>query len=179
MVEGRRQAAVDALDRLDAEAVEWMRRKRAADAEALAIHERLWPAVESGWARRPPRPDEAPLPPEAEGARPLYSAPLRRTCLALLRRHGQLTLRELHILLLLYGFTIAGDGPVKRLADALGYETREGRAVRVRRATYRPATAGPGAGGPASGGPSLGGVERPDPTLGPAPEDWYPSLCSV
>ena len=118
MLDDRRQRAVDQLDALDAEAIDWMRRKRVADREALDLHEHLWPAVPSGWARRPPRPDEAPLPPEMATARPLYRAPLRRVCLALLRIHGELTLRELHCLLLLYGFTIGGDGPVKRLAEA-------------------------------------------------------------
>src|SRR6266542_3102964 len=63
MLDKRRQVIVDALDAMDAEAVEWSRRHRSLIGEALAIHYRLWPTLEGGWARRPPRPDQSPLPP--------------------------------------------------------------------------------------------------------------------
>ena len=148
MLEARRQRAVDALDALDRESVDWMRRKRLADDEALAVHELLWPAIPDGWARRPPRPDEAPLPPESADARPLFGRHLRRVCLSLLHQHGELALRDLHLLLILHGYTLTGSAPVKALSDALGYEREQGRAVRVRRGVYapversRPATSG-------------------------------------
>ncbi len=165
VLEGRRQKAVDTLDQLDREAVDWMARKQAADQEALAVHDRLWPEMPAGWARRPPRPDQAPLPPVAAKPRSLFGAPLRRVCLSLLHLHGELPLRDLHILLILYGFTITGAHPVKALADALGYELLQGRVSRPRRGTYR--VVNPGRVQP-----------RPDPTLGPAPEDWYPALAA-
>lgn len=165
MLEGRRQRAVDELDALDQEAVEWMRRKREADREALAVHELLWPPVPAGWARRPPRPDEAPLPPVAADARVLAGVWLRRVSLSLLQLHGELALRDLHILLILYGFTVGGSRPVKALADALGFELEQGRVTRPRRGVYAPRW-------PDRLQP------RPDPDLGPAPEDWYPVLHS-
>ena len=133
MLEGRRQRAVDELDALDQEAVEWMRRKREADQEALAVHELLWPPVPAGWARRPPRPDQAPLPPVAADARVLAGVWLRRVSLSLLQLHGELALRDLHILLILYGFTVGGSRPVKALADALGFELEQGRVTRPQR----------------------------------------------
>lgn len=44
---------------------------------------------------------------------------LRSTCLALLARHGALTLVELHALLHLHGYAITGRHPVKALAMAM------------------------------------------------------------
>ena len=92
----------------------------------------------TGWARRPPRPDQAPLPPVATDARPLFGRHLRRVCLSLLHQHGELALRDLHLLLILHGFTLTGSAPVKALADALGHEHDHGRVVRVRRGVYCP-----------------------------------------
>ena len=86
MLEARRQRAVDALDALDRESVDWMRRKRLADHEALAVHELLWPAIPDGWARRPPRPDQAPLPPRGCRCPPALRRHLRRVCLSLLHQ---------------------------------------------------------------------------------------------
>ena len=143
MLEGRRQRAVDELDALDQEAVEWMRRKREADQEALAVHELLWPPVPAGWARRPPRPDQAPLPPVAADARVLAGVWLRRVSLSLLQLHGELALRDLHILLILYGFTVGGSRPVKALADALGFETGAGPSHPSATGGLRPAVARP------------------------------------
>ena len=165
MLEARRQRAVDALDALDRESVDWMRRKQAADREALAVHDLLWPAIPDGWARRPPRPDQAPLPPVATDARPLFGRHLRRVCLSLLHQHGELALRDLHLLLILHGFTLTGSAPVKALADALGHEHDHGRVVRVRRGVYAPTN---------PDGPQ----PRADPELGTAPEDWYPALVA-
>ena len=71
--------------------------------EALAIHERLWPRLPHRRPARPPAPDGWPLPPEAPDARTLSGAVLRRWCVAVLRRHGVCSLRELRALLVLYG----------------------------------------------------------------------------
>ena len=161
-LERRRQHAVDALDALDREAVDWMTRKQAADREALQLHQTLWPAVDRGWARRPPRPDQPPPPPIPDHARPLGGVALRRVVMSLLQLHGQLALRDLHLLLILYGFVIASPTPVKYLADALRYEVHQRRARRVQRGVYAPNRPEP--------------HPRPDPLLGMAPEDWYPTL---
>ena len=47
-----------------------------------------------------------------------------------------MTLVEIHRELHLNGYAIASRHPVKRLADALAYETRKGRARRVDRGIY-------------------------------------------
>jgi hypothetical protein len=164
MLDKQRQVVVDTLDALDAEAVDWVARRRKVLSEALDIHEQLWPRLPGGWARRPPRPDQAPLPPTEHDAFPLRGVELRAVCLRLLIEHGLLALRELHVLLHLYGFIIGTSTPVKSLADALGYETRAGRADRVERGWYRArADRVPG---------------RPDPVLRSAPEDWYPGAAA-
>ena len=63
---------------------------------------------------------------------------LRSVALAVLARHGRkMTLVEVHRELHLNGYAIASRQPVKRLADALGYEVVKGRAVRVERGVYR------------------------------------------
>src|SRR3954447_26482937 len=64
----RRQALVEILDGLDAELVGWRDRRQAAVAEALTIHERLWPRLPGRRATRPPTPDGWPLPPENAAA---------------------------------------------------------------------------------------------------------------
>ena len=160
-IDVERQAIVDGLDALDAESVDWMHRRRALVERALAYHEWLWPPFERDWARRPPRPDQAPLPPIAANARPVWGQHLRTVSLALLRRHGQLALRELHMLLHLYGFEIQTRKPVQALADALGFETDEGRVERVARGVYRARWSGP--------------APLPEPDLGADPLDWYPT----
>jgi len=54
--------------------------------------------------------------------------------LAVLARNArEMTLVEVHRELHLNGYAIASRQPVKRLADALGYEVMKGRAVRVER----------------------------------------------
>ena len=164
MLDKRRQVIVDDLDALDAEGVEWMRRRRTVLNDALAMHEKLWPTLPGGWARRPPRPDQAPLPPCESDARPVRGVELRATSLRILDRHHLLCLRELHVLLHLYGFVIDSRTPVKALGDALGHEARAGRVERVARGWYR-ALVG-----------DLPG--RADPVLRAAPEDWYPGAVA-
>jgi hypothetical protein len=138
-IDRERQVAVDRLDALDQEAGTFITRRRAALDHAREIHQTLWPPVPSGWARRPPRPDAAPLAPMVNGAEELSGWALRWVVVALLRRHGELQLKELHDLVHLMGYCVGGRQPVKTLADAAGHEHDHGRAIRVRRGVYRPA----------------------------------------
>jgi hypothetical protein len=95
-----------------------MRDRREALAEAEEIHESLWPPVEAGWGRRPPRPGRSPLAPQVVQPRAVRGAALRSLCLALLHRHGELALVELHTLIHVYGYEVRSRTPVKALADA-------------------------------------------------------------
>ena len=126
-----RACVVGELRALDDEAVDLIRRRRAAVDEAQEIHEELWPRLRYPNPRRPPRPDRPPLPPLAPGAMALRGVDLRRICLALLRGHGPLTLWELHAALHLAGCMVAGRRPVKVLGDAMRLEGHPGRARRV------------------------------------------------
>ena len=63
-----RQVVVDQLDGLDREAGQLIERRRAVLAEARDIHRMLWPPATRDWARRPPRPDAAPLAPMVNDA---------------------------------------------------------------------------------------------------------------
>ncbi len=76
------------------------------------------------------------LPDLPHDARYLWGRRLRAVCLRLLQRCGTLPLRQLHALLHLHGFGIAGDHPVKTLADALGHEVDTGHARRIARGHY-------------------------------------------
>ena len=159
-IHGRRARVVDELRALDDEAVELIRRRRAVLDEALEIHEELWPRLRYPNPRRPPRPDRPPLPPLAAGATALRGVDLRRSCLALLRRHGPLTLWELHAALHLAGCLVAGRRPVKVLADAMRLEVVQGRARRIARATYTAA--------------DRHGPDETDPILALDPDEWWP-----
>ncbi|MDQ1478294.1 MAG: hypothetical protein QOE62_3523, partial [Actinomycetota bacterium] len=87
----------------------------------------------------------APIPPEAPGARGLRGKDLRSVALAVLARNARaMTLVEMHRELHINGYAIASRQPVKRLADALGYETMKGRAQRVERGVYRLGRLNPG-----------------------------------
>ena len=159
----RRQQLVERLDALDTVVASWMRERREALDEAEEIHDSLWPTVEAGWGRRPPRPGRSPMAPQVVDPYPVRGAALRSLCCALLHRHGELALVELHTLIHVYGYEIFSRTPVKTLADSLGYETLEGRAERVRRGVYR-------ARGPAP--PAI------DPRLAGAPESWFPAFAA-
>src|SRR5207248_120473 len=105
-LEARRQALVDALDALDEALATWRRRRQELVTEALVVHDGLWPRLPNRRVSRPPRPDGWPLPPVSASARLLRGVSLRRWGIAVLRRHGRCSLRELWALLLLYGFDI-------------------------------------------------------------------------
>lgn len=165
MLDEQRARIVEELHELDDESIRWMKRRRFALYGALHVHERLWPSCPAGRARRPPRPDQAPMPPVDIDARPLRGINLRVVALGLLQQHRQLTLREMHALLHLSGYVIASPTPVKALADALGYEVTTRRATRVRRATYRAVDPHP--------------IDVGDPILRESPDDWYPALAAA
>jgi hypothetical protein len=98
----------------------------------------LWSPADWSRGRRPGTDTvEDPLPPLPEAPRWLFGRRLRSVCLLLLRRCGALPLRQLHALLHLHGFGVAGGNPVKVLADALGHEADAGNAVREARGRYR------------------------------------------
>ena len=138
--------------------------QEAADSEALAVHELLWPVIHGRVG--------APSPETRcqRRCRPMRKTPahcsgrhLRRVCLSLLH-HGELALRDLHLLLILHGFTLTGSAPIKALRRVVGYEHDHGQ-VRAGPAGHKPAdTEDP--------------QPRPDPQLGTAPEDWYPALVA-
>ena len=123
-------AGVDAqLDRLSAERVALLE-------ELEAVRDTLWPVMPHWKGRRPPALDRPPLPPATPGATASRAGDLRVLCLVLLGRNGPLALPDLHALVHRYGWVISGHHPVKALADAMGYEVRKGRAVRVARGVY-------------------------------------------
>jgi len=109
----------------------------------------MWPRIDPkdlvhGF-RRTRRGGPPPIPPVAPDARPLRGRHLRSTALALLAKNDRpMTLVELHRELHLNGYAIASRDPVKRLSDALNYETVKGRACRVDRGVYRLALLNPG-----------------------------------
>ena len=100
-------------------------------------------------------------------ARPLVGKHLRSATLAILATNDRpMTLVEIHRELHLNGYAIASRFPVKRLADALGYETRLGRAQRVERGVVRdrPVESGHA---PASGQDPATARARPRPSARP------------
>jgi hypothetical protein len=120
----------------DRELLEIVERRRATTRRLAELTDRLWPMVFRVAGRRPPPPEQLPLPPISVGAQYLMGRPLRSVCLTLLGRHGACELAELHRLLHLYGFQMASDHPVKCLADAMAYETEKKRAIRIGRGRY-------------------------------------------
>ncbi len=100
------------------------------------MRDRLWPEVPTCRGRRPPALDRPPLPPMVAGVRLTGGRELRGICLTMLGRQGAMALPDMHALLHTYGYGIAGEHTVKTLADAMAYEVRCGRAVRVRRGVY-------------------------------------------
>jgi hypothetical protein len=114
-------------------------RRRLLDRLATQTDE-LWAGADWPGGRRPGTDslDDA-LPPLPEDPKWLFGRRLRATCLRILQRCGPLPLRQLHALLHLHGFGVAGTYPVKALADALGHEADTGNAVRESRGRYRAA----------------------------------------
>ena len=120
---------------LDAEAIDRANERRALVEQAKELRDVVWPIVPHHHGRRPPAPDERPLPPLRHDAEHLTGRRLRSVCLALLGRYGELPLFELHSHLHLHGYAVGGPNPVKKLADAMGYEVEKRRLVRTKRGT--------------------------------------------
>lgn len=108
--------------------------------ELAAVRDQLWPRDARRYGRRPGPDGSAQLPPLPATATKLWGRRLRAVCLAILRATGSTTLRELHALLHHRGYDVDSAQPVKALADALGYETDQGRARRLRRGVYEAAS---------------------------------------
>jgi hypothetical protein len=160
-----RDALLHRLDRIDARLLELSEERSAIVAELGKLRDELYPVVPWCHGRRPPDPDRGPLPPAAAGARAIAGRHLRATCLAILRRHGPTSLRELHSLLHRYGYVVRSTHPVTCLSDAMAYEVEQHRARRVERGTYE----------------AVGEAPRrrrdrpaPYPEPPPHPEPWHP-----
>jgi hypothetical protein len=138
-----RDALVQRLDRLDDELEELSRERQAIVAALTELREVLYPPIPWAKGRRPPDVDHAPLPPATEGSTALGGRDLRATCLTILRRHGALSLVELHGLLHRYGYVISARRPVTALSDAMAYEVEQRRARRVERGVYEAIDAPP------------------------------------
>ena len=167
-LERRRDELDAALAEAERVLVEWFRHHSALLDEALQLHEELWPRV-AGNPRRPPKPDRRWLPALPNPTRRICGAGLRIACQGFLRRHGTLTLEQLHALLHIHGYEVDSPNPVKALAEAMGYETRQNRCDRVERGTYRTKLSGPPPGRPVDPplvtepfGPDDIGPEGPD-----------------
>ena len=138
-----RDDLIHQLRGIDAELASLADERLAALSRLGELRNTLWPVEPGCKGRRPPACEHPPLPPTRSTAIPLVGTWLRSTCRAILSRHGPLTLRDLHARLHAYGYRIAHRHPVKTLADALGYETRMGRTVRLARGTYSLAPGSP------------------------------------
>ena len=136
------EATLIEMATLDAEAIARANRRRELLEKAKRLRDQVWPIIPHHHGRRPPGPDERPLPPLIHDPEPLSGRRLRSACLALLERYGELPLAELHSHLHMHGYVVAGPHGVKRLADALAYEVRRARAVRTKRGCYRRAGGG-------------------------------------
>ncbi len=184
---GKLETIIERIATIDREAIARADERRDLVEEAKALRDRVWPIVPRHHGRRPPGPDERPLPPLRHDAEVLGGRRLRSVCLALLGRYGELPLTELHSHLHLHGYTVAGPNCVKRLADAMGYEVDKRRLVRTKRGTYRRAwgfDARPGRfGNPPLNPPARWDVNdlisryrAVDPLLFESTERWYPEF---
>ena len=114
----------------------WAARRRQILGRLDETRDRLWPPARYEHGYRPPQVDQRYHPAISGAAVPIRSSELRRVCVALLGRHGPCSLRDLHTLLIVYGYEIDHRHPVKALGNALAYEVVAGRATRERRAVY-------------------------------------------
>lgn len=164
----------DELAAIDAELEVLCARRRSAVGRLDALRSELWPGDAARHRRRRARVDEIPIPPAPPGAIPLGGVDLRAACIGILRRHGACALRELHGLLHRHGYVIDGHRAVQRLADAMAYEVRQGRAVRIARGVYGAVGDGPRLPGPGPLTWADPDEDRPqvDPVVLDDPERW-------
>ena len=137
-VQARCQTLSTSIADLDRQLDEIAAQRRRLSRELRQHRRRLWPNLAK--RGRQPAPDGTEqLPPIRHGATYLWGRRLRAACLAILSRlgPGPVTLAELHVLLHRHHFAVASRHPVKALADALGYETEQGRTQRAGRGLYQ------------------------------------------
>jgi hypothetical protein len=134
------QAVIDETSRTDAEQQRLAIHMAGLRRELRVLHERLWPRAPGDvlyGVRRPRIGGPAPIPPPTRDAVPLLGRQLRYAALGvLIRAERPLSLPEIHRALHLTGYAVVGRNPVKRLADAMGYEHDHGRARRLARGVY-------------------------------------------
>ncbi len=152
------------LSELDAE-LELLTARRRAYVERLRTYRRrLYPGMRNRHHRRTQLAHDPPMPPAPADATPVAGLELRRLAVSILDAHGAVSLRELHGLIHRYGYRLASERPVQRLADAMAYEVRNGRAQRVDRGVYGPIRA------TSSATPAEPFIVRSEP--GPDPLPW-------
>ena len=134
-------ASMQDLEGLDRELEVLTARRRAVLGRLRDYRTRLWPGMRGRHHRKTCRLEDEPMPPAALDAVPLWGGDLRRVMTAIVRRHGDVTLRELHGLIHCYGYTVDSVRPVQRLADAAAFEVRHGRMERIDRGVYGPGPA--------------------------------------
>ena len=126
------------LAELDAELEILTARRRACVERLRTYRRRLYPGMRNRHHRRTRLAHDPPMPPAPADATPVGGLELRRLSVSILEAHGAVSLRELQGLIHRYGYRLASDRPVQRLADAMAYEVRNGRAERVDRGVYGP-----------------------------------------
>ena len=139
-VEARWEEVAERRRQVDAQLARLARERHELEQERSQLRERLWPRrLRWRGRRRPPVTDQQPALPSLPVRLTLtWGRALRDQVLRILRDvGGALSLVEIHRLLHLKGFAVDSDHPTKALADALGYETEQGRTERVRRGCYR------------------------------------------
>ncbi len=123
------------LDDLDARLQQLAAERHAVAQQRRTMQRRLWPPTNRRGRKAAPNGREA-LPPLPYRPVWLYGRRLRAVCLAVLARLGPTALPDLHAHLHRLGFGINHPHAVKALAEAMGYETDAGRAVRLSRGVY-------------------------------------------
>ncbi|HEY7136153.1 MAG TPA: hypothetical protein VIB48_13900 [Acidimicrobiia bacterium] len=136
----RRTVLITEAEHIDTQYQQLAQRMTIIRGELTRLRDAIWPALLGrGWRgfRRPRIGGPEPVGRAASPAYPLRGRELRFAALGVLVRAGRpLTLPEIHRALHVAGYEVAGQRPVKDLADALGYEHDHGRARRVRRGVY-------------------------------------------
>lgn len=125
---------------IDGQLAELARQRQALDRERTRLRDRIWPRWVRGRGRRlhDVAAGEQPLPALPPDPELTWGRALRAHALRILREvQTALSLTELHRLLHLRGLAVDAEHPAKALADALGYETEQGRVERVARGCYR------------------------------------------
>jgi hypothetical protein len=132
----QRDALLAELEALDTEAAGLAARRAEIVGSLADAREMLYPPVSWAHLRIPRIHDQPRVPTPPDDAIAIAGADLRELCCALIAANGAATLAELHRRIHLAGYAVASPRPVQRLADAVAYEARAGRLVRVSRGVY-------------------------------------------